>query len=219
MRKLIILSGLFFVTMAANAHVSISYPTGGESFVPGQEITIQWALVQDHGDASWELYYSADDGTNWAEIKTGIDKSVLEYTWTLPLASTNKAKIRVVQNNVSDTNYESISGIFSIASPPDPVITALPDYSKVTDKKVVFNVFPNPAGHSYSLHLYLPNRSNVKLAVISLTGKQVAVPASGYIGEGQHTFEWQPQAQRQGIYLAMGIIDGKKICRKILFNP
>ncbi len=113
---IILIMCLFFSTSNLFAHVRLSAPVDGSTMIIGGTVTIAWQLVQDHGDCNWDLYFSSDGGSNWSEIQVNIDKTQLLLTWTVPNIETTTARIKIVQDNVSDMNYEDICEVFTIAS-------------------------------------------------------------------------------------------------------
>ena len=105
---------------SATAHVALDYPQGGETFIIGESITIQWHVVVPHNTLNWDLYYSPDGGVTWDTIQLDIPTSQLSYVWDIPNEETSLGRIRVIQDN-EDQNYLDISMDFSIVpntSPP-----------------------------------------------------------------------------------------------------
>ena len=51
---------IFLILFVENifAHVGLDYPIGGENFQVGEVITIQWHIIQSHGPANWDLFFS-----------------------------------------------------------------------------------------------------------------------------------------------------------------
>ncbi len=115
--RITLLSTLFIAlfTMNANAHCKLEYPTGGESFTPGETINIKWKVTIAHNTQNWDLYFTSDNGATWEVIKENINVNTLSYSWTIPDVGINSAKIRVVQDN-QGTDYDSVSDPFTIES-------------------------------------------------------------------------------------------------------
>ncbi len=50
---------------SAPAHVQLDYPVGGETFVAGEIIEIQWHVLLPHQEhTDWDLFFSSDGGEN-----------------------------------------------------------------------------------------------------------------------------------------------------------
>ncbi|HEB61661.1 MAG TPA: hypothetical protein ENI82_00780, partial [Bacteroidetes bacterium] len=84
--RITLLSTLFIALFAmnANAHCKLEYPTGGESFTPGETINIKWKVTIAHNTQNWDLYFTSDNGATWDVIKENINVNTLSYSWTIP---------------------------------------------------------------------------------------------------------------------------------------
>lgn len=85
----------------------LTYPNGGESFIPGQQEVIHWDAVNTSNN--FTLQYSTNNGGSWTTITTV--NNTTNYTWTVPNNVSGNVKVRV-----SDGSQQSESaGVFSIA--------------------------------------------------------------------------------------------------------
>ncbi|MEP6794820.1 MAG: T9SS type A sorting domain-containing protein [Saprospiraceae bacterium] len=103
-----------------SAHVALDYPQGGETFIEGQTVTIQWHIVAFHVTLNWDLYFSADGGDNWQPIQLDIPLDSLSYTWYVPAIFTSQGRVRIIQDNATQ-DYLDFSLDFTIlpnTSPP-----------------------------------------------------------------------------------------------------
>jgi len=101
-------------------HVALDYPQGGETFIQGQSVTIQWHIVATHPQLNWDLYFSQDGGENWQPIQLDIPVDSLSYTWIVPAVVTAQGRIKIFQDNV-EHDYLDVSMDFNIVpntSPP-----------------------------------------------------------------------------------------------------
>ena len=157
-------------------HVDLTSPEGGETYHPGDEVTVTWVEVQRHNPLNWDLLFSGDGGSSWDTIMANIPVETLSYQWTVPETSTVKARIKIVQDNVND-DYEWSSNNFTIVSAtgigaplnlvqmiiyPNPLI----DYTSIE--------FENSMHINYTLDIYntqgrivrsIPNITSGKLAI------------------------------------------------------
>jgi len=111
-----LLSHAFYV----RAHVALDYPQGGETFIVGETITIQWHIVAAHATLNWDLFFSVDSGETWDTLQMDIPTSQLSYEWEVPDSLSAHARIRVIQDNEAQ-NYQDESMDFAIVpntSPP-----------------------------------------------------------------------------------------------------
>jgi hypothetical protein len=101
-------------------HVALDYPVGGETYIQGQAVTIQWHIVAFHMQLNWDLYFSSDGGDTWEPIQLDIPVDTLHYTWIVPAVVTSQGRIKIFQDNV-EHDYLDVSGDFNIVpntSPP-----------------------------------------------------------------------------------------------------
>ncbi|WP_126245074.1 LamG-like jellyroll fold domain-containing protein [Chitinophaga rhizosphaerae] len=90
--------------------VNMAFPIGGESLIPGNEIYVRWDAL---GSATpFDLHYSADNGSSWSPIATGIAGGSRAYKWKMPAAA-GKYLVRVTRGALVDT-----SSTFSIFPVP-----------------------------------------------------------------------------------------------------
>jgi hypothetical protein len=127
MRKSVIIKLLFALSLCGpvqlSAHVYLDYPQGGESFVAGQIITVEWTNVIPHNTLNWDLFFSPDDGNTWNIIQMDIPFEQLSFQWHVPYLATEDGRIRVVQDNKGQ-DYQDTSMPFTIlVLPGGPEIT------------------------------------------------------------------------------------------------
>lgn len=85
--------------------VTVEYPAGGETWVPGETETIRWSAYG--GDPNtFTLDYSTDNGNTWTTINNAVPATSRLYSWTVPAAATNQGLIRVSRNG---TGYTDVS--------------------------------------------------------------------------------------------------------------
>ncbi|HVM88399.1 MAG TPA: S8 family serine peptidase [Puia sp.] len=103
-----------------NPSVTVEYPFGNETWVPGETEYIRWSAYG--GDPNtFTLEYSTDDGTSWNTITNNAAAAARSYAWVVPNIPTNKALIRVTRNTV---NYSDVSDYdFVILGQPSITLT------------------------------------------------------------------------------------------------
>ncbi|MEI6409347.1 MAG: S8 family serine peptidase, partial [Bacteroidota bacterium] len=91
--------------------IHLTYPIGGEGFVPNEIERIHWDAFGNTGN--FVLRYSTDDGQNWITITTLAGDQRM-YDWQVPPIVTGKARVMVLRDAQSDqSDYP-----FSIAPVP-----------------------------------------------------------------------------------------------------
>ena len=172
MRLRMPVSALLAMALPAMAHMEQATlkPAGGETFKPGDVMTIEWVATQAH-DGLYDIYYSSNGGTSWpvefAERWQGskTNGAKCSYRWTIPAntANTTQGRIRVCQLSgghcVQPGVYTISSGNFTISNTPSGVRDAAaqavaPSLDYRADSRTVDLVVPLQAGMLVTLKAY-----------------------------------------------------------------
>ncbi|MFM7399413.1 MAG: S8 family serine peptidase, partial [Bacteroidota bacterium] len=94
--------------------VKLTYPNGGEGFVPGTTERIHWDAEGVNGD--FELSYSSDNGATYTTIAT-VPALRRMYDWLVPASVTAGAVVKVARNGVEDRSDYS----FNVAPLPQSI--------------------------------------------------------------------------------------------------
>ena len=86
-----------------NDDIKLTYPIGGEGFVPGEDELIRWDA--SIGNMPFTLEYTSD-GISWNLITNNISSNLRHYNWTVPNNVTNLAKIRISRNSSVDESND-----------------------------------------------------------------------------------------------------------------
>ncbi len=87
--------------------VTITYPNGGEGFVPGETEVIRWDGQRNLG--TYLLEYTTNNGTSWTTISAAVAQNVQQYSWVVPSTVTGRAKIRITRAGFSDMSDSSFA--------------------------------------------------------------------------------------------------------------
>jgi hypothetical protein len=120
----------FYVTYEMlPAGVTVEYPFGSETWVPGQQETIRWSASGGEPN-TFTLEYSTDGGGTWTTIVNAIPDTARSYTWTVPSVVTTQALIRITRNVAG---YSDISDYpFTILGQPLLTVTnTCPGYARL----------------------------------------------------------------------------------------
>ncbi|MBS1933176.1 MAG: S8 family serine peptidase [Bacteroidetes bacterium] len=103
-----------------NPSVTVEYPFGNETWVPGSTENIRWSAYGGTGN-TFSIDYSTDNGSTWTNISNSVPDASRSYSWTVPNIATNNALIRVTRNNVG---YSDVSDYdFTILGQPTITLT------------------------------------------------------------------------------------------------
>ena len=180
---------------SASAHVQLNYPLGGETFIVGQRVKIEWRVLIPHNQENWDLYFSPDGGANWEVLELDMDPSQLDYRWTVPNITTENARIRIYMDNMQG-DYEDASG--------DLIITDTQTSIKIQEKNpsafTLHPNYPNPFNPTTIINYELPNTTNIDLSVYNLLGQQIVTLVSGQQTAGYHSIQWDASNLSAGAY-------------------
>lgn len=94
--------------------ITLTYPQGGEGFVPGETEVLRWDAPKT--GSGFTLEYSTNAGSTWNPITT-VASNTLQYQWNVPSVITGQALVRVTNGTVSDVS----DTLFSIIGLPQNV--------------------------------------------------------------------------------------------------
>ncbi len=96
----------------------LTYPIGGEGFVPGETEVIRWDAFGNTG--TFNIEYSINNGGSWISLATNYSASLRYFSWTVPTQLSGQCLVRVtrgVASDMSDANF-SIIGLPSNITMP-----------------------------------------------------------------------------------------------------
>lgn len=125
--------------------ITLTYPMGGEAFVPGETQRLHWDTQPITG--TFNIEYTVDNGANWLPI-ISLPGNFRMQDWTVPDSITGEAKVRISRGAVSD---ESVSP-FNIIDVPTGLSVI---YVCTTSANLTWNAQPGAA--EYEVYL-LGNR-------------------------------------------------------------
>ncbi len=92
--------------------ISIIYPSGGENFKTGEEVTLSW---ENFGSATnYNLFFSTDSGQSWEEIATNLGSSVKTFVFQMPNIVSFDCKIKIV-SSTDTTKFDESDYTFAVS--------------------------------------------------------------------------------------------------------
>lgn len=87
--------------------VMITYPNGGEGFVPGESEWLRWDA---YGVTSaFTLEYSTDNGSTWNVINAAVPAATRQYEWIIPNNVSDRVKVRITRGLTSDVTDDKLA--------------------------------------------------------------------------------------------------------------
>lgn len=87
--------------------ITVTYPMGGESFVPGETEMLRWDATGNTG--TFTVQYSANNGQTWTSIASNLGNSVRYTNWTVPSTTGGNYRIRVSSGTVTGESNQKFS--------------------------------------------------------------------------------------------------------------
>ncbi len=133
---------------SSEAHVALDSPIGGEMFIGGETVIIQWHETVTHNTLNWDLYFSSNGGMTWEIIGANVPIAISSYQWTVPQTNTTQGRIKVVQDN-SEMDYNDFCENFTILPGPPQVLFEAQDLTlecSVTNEATINTWLDNHGG-------------------------------------------------------------------------
>ena len=150
------------------SEVVVTYPIGGEGFVPGTTEVIRWDAIT--GTQNFQIDYSIDNGQNWIGIATASASS-RQANFFVPNLVSGQAKVRVTRNSVSGESNSN----FSIIGVPEniEVVSSCPN-----DFDLKWNVVPGATSYEVSVlgSKYMDSVITVNDTAANIAGFSAAYP-------------------------------------------
>jgi hypothetical protein len=96
--------------------IIVTYPSGGESLIAGEQDFIRWDAHDVSGDFSIEV--SIDNGATYSLLSSTVPGSIRTYQWTVPNGLSERALIRVSRGSLLATSISN----FVISETPQNII-------------------------------------------------------------------------------------------------
>ncbi len=103
--------------------VTVSAPTGGETWAAGSSHAVTWSASDNVGVASVALDYSLDNGGTWKSIASGLTNTG-SYPWTLPQTVSTQALVRATARDAAgNAGVDASNAAFTLADQTAPAVT------------------------------------------------------------------------------------------------
>jgi hypothetical protein len=117
------------------------------------------------------------------------------------------------------TAGSAISGVTDMIYMIDIGLTGTQDLEKTMTGKPLLNVEGNPCRHAAVMHVKISEPGNVRLSVVDVIGRTVAVLENGFCTSGDHMYTWRTTGETSGIYyLILETIQSRETLKLILIS-
>ncbi|MEO6037612.1 MAG: S8 family serine peptidase, partial [Saprospiraceae bacterium] len=137
--------------------IALTYPAGGEGFVPGETERLYWDAYGNSGNTT--LRYSTDNGNSWLPITNISDPAKRFFDWTVPNAVSSEVRVLAIRGSKRDTTDQPLT----IARIPQNVVIR-----KVCPDSITVD-WTTPVNDTLSYGVYLLGQKYMELRGISDT--------------------------------------------------
>jgi len=188
-------------------------PSAGSRLVVGTQTQLEWSAVDDDTVTSVDLYLIRGEAADGEEPLPSGPGGTGIASWPVTGPTTGFARIRMVAWDAAGNTTETLSAPFVIEEIDSPV-PPLP--ARVS----LGPVWPNPVRGVASVPYSLPREVPVRLSVLDISGREVAVLASGPRPAGTYAPVWRTGTVSEhpaaGVYFVRLAAGGETLSRKIL---
>ncbi len=160
----------------------------------GETVKIEWGLDISHGPSNWDLHFSSDLGATWQVIQLNISEFSFSHNWIIP-SGISQARIRVVQDNATGTDYQSIGSDFGIQG----LATSVDEPGETPETIEIVSSYPNPFHSKSVLEYSVAQAGHVTIDVYNLLGMKIAVLLDEQLPVGVHEIAWNADDQADGV--------------------
>ena len=189
--------------------VHVLAPAGGAVFSIGTIATFGWSALDNAAVARVDLLLSRSGGA-YDSIATSVPNTGT-YDWLVTGPTTENAFLKVVARD-SAGNAGADAGDSSFAIRESAGVGDRP----VADLELA-PVQPNPLRGAGRIGFALPSTSHVRLSVVDVQGREVAVLAEGIFEAGRHQVRWDGASAGQvgpGLYFVRLSVAGRSLVRR-----
>lgn len=145
----------------------MTYPNGGEGFVPNETETIRWDALGNTG--TFDIEYTIDNGANWLSVNSNINGATRFYNWNVPAAVSGQCLLRIIRGAEMDTS----DAVFSMIPVPANIAVdwACPDSLQLSwnavagansyDVFMLGNMYMDSIGNANGTSFVVHNLSNI----------------------------------------------------------
>lgn len=169
--------------------VTFNTPTGGEEYVAGTSVLIEWSASDSDSPELWHtLFFSPDGGGVWLPLAANIQEA--SFTFTIPDMGTHAGTMKVLTTDGVNTT-SAVSGAFSIIGSATAPLTAYAgvDQQVYTGKKVTLDGTGSydPLARPLTFHWRIAGLP--ENATVSLERPDTSTPALVPMNAGMYLFE------------------------------
>ena len=194
--------------------VTVIAPNGGEALEVLGTVDIHWTATDSVGVTGVDILLSRDDGASYPEVLASAQPNSGQFLWTVTPPASAAARVQVrahdagcnLGSDASDAGFEIADHVTGVAG--EAPVTAF----------ALGAVRPNPSNGAVQFVYQLPRDAVVRLSIVDVQGREIALIAGGATGMGRHAAVWTgttPGGQApRGLYFVRFAAGGKVFTRR-----
>lgn len=184
-------------------------PTGGQVLLLGSNASLQWSASDNTAVTAIDLLLSrTGPGGPFDPIATGLANSG-SYSWAVSGAITTAAYLEVVAHDGAGLTGAALSDSFVISDGTSGV-----GGHPVTEFALPA-IAPNPVRGLARIRFAVPRVAAVRVSVLDVQGREVAILAEGVYEPGMHEAAWGAAEARPGLYFVRMTAPGHTFMRRL----
>jgi hypothetical protein len=192
--------------------VQVLAPAGGTIVELGTTTTLGWSALDNAVVTQVDLYLWRANGDGAFHLIAGDVPNTGTYDWLVTGPSTSDAFLKVTARDAAANGGEDVGDSSFVIREPAGV-----DDRPVADFELA-PVQPNPLRGAGRIGFALPRAAHVRLSVIDVQGREVAVLAEGVREAGRHQVGWEGAGGSgrvgPGLYFVRLSVAGRSLVRR-----
>jgi len=200
--------------------VTVVFPNGGEILQIGTQVTIQWNASDNVGVTGVDIRLSRDNGATYPEFLATNIPNTGSFLWTVtgPASVVPEEYLMVVAHDANCNDGSDITdNVFQIAAPA----ASVPGAGAVS-AFALGAVRPNPTRGATRIEFAVPQESRVRISIIDLHGREVAILQDNSFGPGRYETSWDGMTSRgpapMGVYFVRAEGAGKLLTERLVVS-
>jgi hypothetical protein len=179
--------------------------------VPGQPFDIRWTASDNHRVRNVDIFLSRNGSAGpWETLALDAEDSGV-FHWIVNGPTTENAVLSMV---VRDISYN-----FGVdATTPFRIVTTAGVDDRPVGAPALDPIAPNPTRGPSRIGVTLPAAQSIRLSILDLAGREVAVLADGAAAAGRSEFAWDGRVARDrapaGLYFVRLRTAGRDLTRR-----
>jgi len=200
--------------------VTVLHPNAGETLQVGTDVTLQWSASDNNAVTGVDILLSRDGGATYPEVLASNITNSGSYLWNVsgPPSVLPDMVLRIVARDANCNEGSDISDVpFQIVVPT----SAVPGTGTITSL-AIGAIRPNPSRGATRIEFQVPRQAQVRISIIDLQGREVAVLSNNTYGPGRYETTWDGRTNNgpaaMGVYFVRAEGGGEVITQRLVIS-